>query len=199
MAAVLVLARKFARRKSERTLRFVAFVNEEPPYFQTENMGSWVYAKRCRQRAEKIASMLSLETIGCYSDIPGSQQYPKPFNLLYPSTGNFIGFVGNVASAELVQQVVGTFRRAEPFPSEGAALPEAVSGAGFSDHWSFWQEGYPGVMVTDTAMFRYPHYHGPGDTIDKIDFERMARVVRGLEKVIGALTEASSGVVPEKR
>jgi hypothetical protein len=187
VAAMLCLARQFAARKTDRTLRFVAFVNEEPPYFQTGAMGSWVYAKRCRRRAEKVTAMLALETIGYYDDAPGSQQYPQPFGMLYPSTGNFIGFVGNLRSAGLLQQALTAFRRAEQFPSEGAALPEMVPGVGFSDHWSFWQEGYPGVMVTDTAMFRYPHYHQRSDTADKIDFDRLARVVRGLERVIAVL------------
>jgi hypothetical protein len=150
-------------------------------------MGSRVYAKRCRQRKEKITAMLSLETIGYFSDRPHSQNYPPPFSLIYPSTGDFIGFVGNSTSADLVRGVVRTFRRQEPFPSEGGAPPEALPGVGFSDQWSFWQEGYPALMVTDTAMFRYPHYHKAEDTPDKIDFERMARVVRGLEKVVGGL------------
>jgi hypothetical protein len=190
VAAVLALARRFARRNIARTLRFVAFVNEEPPYFQTEQMGSWVYAKLCRQRNEKVTAMMSLETIGYYTDAPKSQRYPPPMDLIYPSTGNFIGFVGNTGSADLVRQVVGAFRQHEQFPSEGGAPPEAIPGVGFSDQWSFWQEGYPAVMVTDTAMFRYPHYHEAEDTPDKIDFERMARVVRGLEKVVGVLVGA---------
>lgn len=190
VAAVLALARRFAQRKTDRTLRFVAFVNEEPPYFQTAQMGSWVYAQRCRQRNERITAMFSLETIGYYSDDPHSQKYPPPLGLLYPSTGNFIGFVGNTRSGELVRQVVATFRQYEAFPAEGGAPPEAIPGVGFSDHWSFWQEGYPALMVTDTAMFRYPHYHEAEDTPDKIDFERMARVVRGLEKVIAGLATA---------
>jgi len=105
----------------------------------------------------------------------------------YPSEGNFIGFIGNTASRRLVRQVVGAFRQNEQFPSEGAAVPEAIPGVGFSDHWSFRQEGYPALMVTDTAMFRYPYYHEPDDTIDKVDFDRMARVVRGLEKVVAEL------------
>jgi hypothetical protein len=193
VAAVLALARSFAHRRIDRTLRFVAFVNEEPPYFQTEQMGSWVYAKRCRQRNEKITAMLTPETIGYYSDRPGSQKYPAPLNLLYPSTGNFIGFVGNTASADLVRQVVAAFRQHEHFPSEGGAPSEAIPGVGFSDHWSFWQEGYPAVMVTDTAMFRYPHYHEAEDTPDKIDFERTARVVRGLERVVAVLVGGEAG------
>ena len=106
------------------------------------------------------------------------QNYPAPFSMFYPSEGNFIGFVGNTGSRRLVRRAIETFRQNEKFPSEGCALPEAAPGVGFSDQWSFWQAGYPAVMVTDTAMFRYPHYHTPEDTIDKIDFERTARVVR---------------------
>ena len=187
VAGTLALARRFSRLKNDRTVRFVAFVNEEPPYFQTDYMGSRVYARRCRQLGDNIVAMLSLETLGWYDDTPDSQNYPPPFGLLYPSTGNFIGFIGNTASRDLVRRAIGTFRQSEQFPSEGAAVPEAIPGVGLSDQWAFWQEGYPALMVTDTAMFRYPYYHEPDDTIDKVDFDRMARVVRGLEKVVAEL------------
>ena len=191
VAAVLALARMFSKRNTDRTLRFVALVNEEPPYFQTEEMGSLVYTRGCRKRGENVVAMLSLETIGCYSDAAGSQKYPPPFGMLYPSEGNFIGFVGNLESGDLVRQAVETFRKNEKFPCEGCALPEIVPGVGLSDQWSFWQEGYAALMITDTAMFRYPYYHTPEDTIDKIDFDRMARVVRGLEKVVTSLSSAA--------
>ena len=187
VAATLALARRFANRKGDRILRFVAFVNEEKPYAHTERMGSLVYVRRCRERGEGVTAMLSLETIGYYDDAPGSQKYPPPLGLFYPSAGNFIAFVGNLASRELVRKVVGTFRKVEPFPSEGGAFPAIVPRIGDSDHASFWHEGYPALMVTDTANFRYPHYHTPEDTIDKIDFDRLARVVRGLEKVVAEL------------
>jgi Zn-dependent M28 family amino/carboxypeptidase len=190
VAAMLALAGKFAGRQPDRTLRWVGSVNEEPPYFQTRQMGSWLHAKRCRERGEKITAMLSLETIGYYTDAPDSQKYPQPFGMLYPTTGNFIAFVGNIRSAGLVRQVVETFRKHEQFPSEAAALPEPIPGVGFSDQWSFWQHGYPGLMVTDTAMFRYPHYHERTDTVDKVDFDKTARVVRGLEKVVEDLVTA---------
>jgi hypothetical protein len=188
-AALLSLAKSFAHRETDRSLRFVAFVNEEPPYFQTPQMGSWVYARRCHQRGENVTAMLSLETIGYYTDARRSQKYPSPFDLFYPSTGNFIGFVANRKSRDLVHRVIQTFRQNEPFPSQGCALPESVPGIDFSDQWSFWQEGYPAVMVTDTAMCRYPYYHTSDDTPDKIDFQRMARVVRGLQSVIEDLVE----------
>ena len=184
MAATLALARAFAGRHGERTLRLVFFVNEEPPHFQTASMGSWVHARRCRQRGEKVVAMLSLETIGYFSDEAGSQRYPAPFSLFYPSTGDFIAFVGNYASRRLVREVVGSFRRRARFPSEGGALPGFIPGIGWSDHWAFWQEGYPALMVTDTAPFRYPYYHSVYDTPDRLDYDRMARVVSGLEGVV---------------
>ncbi len=187
VAATLALARSFAASAPARTLRFVLFANEEPPHFQSAEMGSLVYARRCRARGENVVAMLSLETIGCYSDEPGSQRYPAPFGLLYPTTGDFIGFVGNYASRRLVRQAIGTFRRHARFPSEGAAVPSFVAGVGWSDHWAFWQEGYCALMVTDTAPFRYLHYHEPSDTPDKLDFDRMARVVRGLRFVVDDL------------
>jgi hypothetical protein len=150
-------------------------------------MGSWVYARHCRSRGDNVTAMLTLETIGCYSDAPASQRYPAFLGRLYPSTGNFIACIGNTRYARLVRQVVRAFRRSEPFPCLGAALPESMSDIGRSDHWPFWQEGYPALMVTDTAPFRYEHYHTAEDTVDKIDFERTARVIRGLASVTADL------------
>ncbi len=183
-AGVLALARILAKSTPTRTLRFVAFVNEEPPHFRTPEMGSRVYAKRCRDRDENIAAMLSLETIGCFSDDEGSQKYPAPLGMFYPSTGNFIAFVGNLKSGSLVRHCVRVFRANAAFPSEGAAVPGFLPGVGWSDHESFWGQGYSGVMVTDTAPFRYPHYHLEGDTPDKVDYDRCARVVDGVEQVV---------------
>jgi Zn-dependent M28 family amino/carboxypeptidase len=187
VAGLLALARRFAKTKPDRTLRFVFFANEEPPYFQTDNMGSLVYARRCRAQKEDIVGMLSLETIGYYSDAKNSQHYPAPFNLFYPSTGNFVAFVGNVKSRALVETCVGSFRRHAEFPSEGGAIPGIVQGVGWSDHWSFWKAGYSALMVTDTAPFRYPHYHLPSDTPEKIDYDRLARVIDGLASVVEEL------------
>ncbi|NIO04213.1 MAG: M28 family peptidase [Proteobacteria bacterium] len=184
VAAVLALNRLLAERKASRTLRFVAFANEEPPFFQSSHMGSLVYARHCRRRGEKVVAMLSLETIGYYSDHEGSQHYPFPFGIFYPSTGNFIGFVGNTLSRRLVRDLVASFRRHAKYPSQGGALPGFIPGIGFSDHWAFWQQGYPAAMVTDTAPFRYPYYHTASDTPEKVQYDRMARVVAGLAGVI---------------
>ena len=184
VATTLALARRFSSTRPARTLRFVAFVNEEPPYFQTEEMGSLVYARACKERGDHVVAMLSMETMGYYTEEENSQQYPFPLSAYYPSTGNFIGFVGNIKSRDLVRRSVGLFRDKADFPSEGAAIFAGIPGVGWSDHWSFWQAGYPALMVTDTAPFRYPHYHEVEDTPDKIDYERLARVVTGLYEVI---------------
>jgi Zn-dependent M28 family amino/carboxypeptidase len=191
VAALLALARRFVRSLPERTLRFVAFVNEEPPHFQTESMGSLRYARRCHERGETIAAMLSLETIGYYDDRRGSQQYPAPLSMLYPDTGNFIGFASNLRSRRLTRRCVRAFRSRTAFPVESASLPEAVPGIGWSDQWSFWQFGWPAVMVTDTAPFRNPHYHTPRDRPDTLDYGRLAAVVEGLAGVVEDLSRRS--------
>jgi hypothetical protein len=187
VAALLALARRARSIQFARTVRFVAFVNEEPPFFTATGMGSRVYARACRERGEMIVAMLSLETLGYYTDAPSSQQYPFPFGLLYPSTGNFVTFVGNFRSRDLLHRAMRAFRQQAKFPSEGAAAPEAIPGIGWSDHWSFWIEGYPAIMVTDTALFRYPHYHTTRDTPDKLTYDRMARVIAGLQEVLTRL------------
>jgi hypothetical protein len=190
VAATLALARRFAGTQPKRTLCFALFTNEEPPYFQTSTMGSVVYANACKARGDHVLAMFSMETIGCYSDAPGSQQYPPILNLVYPSTGNFIAFVGNLKSRALVRETVRSFRELAQFPSEGGAVPGWMTGVGWSDHWAFWQAGYSAVMVTDTAPFRYPHYHRASDTPDKIDYQRTARVVEGMALVIERMANA---------
>ena len=191
VAALLALARRFAGKPSGQTLRFVAFVNEEPPYFQTEQMGSFVYAKHCQARGDQIAGMISLETIGYFTDAPRSQTYPAPgLGLAHPTTGNFIGFVGNTSGREFLKRTLGLFRQQAKIPSEGATLPSFISGVAWSDQWSFWQCGYPNaIMITDTAPFRYPHYHDATDTPDKLEYDRFALVVSGLEKTIAELAK----------
>ncbi len=191
VAAVLELARLLAGQRLDRTVRFVAFVNEEPPFFRTTNMGSFVYAREARARGERIVGMISLETLGYYTDADRSQHYPFPFGLFYPRVGNFIGFVGNITSRRLLRRSIASFRQRTAFPSEGTAAPGWLMGIGWSDHWAFWKQGYAAIMVTDTALFRYPAYHAQADTPEKIDYDRTARVVVGLARVV---VELAGGV-----
>lgn len=188
VAALIELARRFAGKPLPITIRFLAFANEET--YKYETMGSYVYAQSCRKNNDKIVGMFSLEMLGAFSDAEGSQQYPFPFSLFYPSKGNFIGFVGNSASGEFLRKSIGTFRSQCQFPAYGCAAPDWVSDASRSDHLAFWKFGFPALMVTDTSNFRYVHYHGAEDTIDKLDFERMTRVVSGLARTVEALASS---------
>ena len=187
IAAMLAVARALKGRRFARTLRLVAFTNEEPPYFDTDQMGSAEYARLAAARSDRIVAMISLETMGYYSEEPGSQHYPPPFSLIYPHRGNFIAFVGNLESRALVRRAIGTFRRSALFPSEGISAPALVPGIGWSDHASFWKHGWAAIMISDTAPFRNPHYHLPTDTADRLDYLRLARVVTGLDAVVADL------------
>jgi hypothetical protein len=185
-AAVIELARQLAdlQGKTDTRIRLVLFVNEEPPYFQTSDMGSYRYARMLAELREPVIGMISLETLGSFSDKPGSQKYPPPLGLLYPDTGNFIAFVAMTGSRELMRALIGSFRAHTSFPTVGGAAPGAIPGIGWSDHWSFAEFRYPAVMITDTALFRYSHYHKPSDTPDKVDIERLARITHGIERVV---------------
>ena len=184
VAAMLEISRRMASAQPARSVRFVAFVNEEPPFFRTPQMGSRVYAKRIRERGEDIQAMLSLETIGYYSEAKGSQRYPPLFGLFYPDRGDFIAFVGNWGSRALVHRAATAFRSHSDFPLESVTTFALVPGVDWSDHGSFWKYGYRALMVTDTALYRYPHYHTDSDTPDKVNYDALARVTDGLIAVV---------------
>jgi Zn-dependent M28 family amino/carboxypeptidase len=190
VAALLEVGRLLAGARPERSLRLVAFVNEEPPFFPSGDMGSHVYARAARRRGDAIRVMLSLEMLGCYSDRPGSQGYPPFLRWFYPDRGNFIAFVSNLASRRALRETVRAFRAHSDFPCESLATFAFVPGVAWSDQLSFWREGYPAAMVTDTAFHRYPHYHTAQDTPEKLDYARMARVVEGLARTLDRLASA---------
>jgi hypothetical protein len=185
-AAVIELAWLLSdlRGASTRRIRLVLFVNEEPPYFRTEEMGSWQYASALAARKEHVVAMYSLETIGYYSDKPGSQRYPSPFSLIFPDRGDFLAFVGTLSARPLIRASIASFRAHTKFPTIGGVAPASIPGIDWSDHWAFEQAGFPAIMLTDTAPFRYPYYHTAFDTPDRIDYERLARVVKGIELMV---------------
>ena len=187
VAALLEIARMFHAVEPMLTVRFVAFVNEEPPFFWTRNQGSMVYAEAARRRGDDIRLMASLETIGCYSDQPGSQSYPPFFGLFYPNRGNFIGIVSNFGSRPAMQQLAEAFRAQSDFPLQTVSTFRFIPGVSWSDHRSFWRHGYPAVMITDTAFYRYRHYHAPTDTADKLAFPKLAQVTLGLFEAFAVL------------
>jgi len=194
VAGVLELARLISAENTERTVRFIAFANEEPPFFHTEQMGSMAYARTCLASGEKVVAMICLEMIGYYDSRPGSQQYPPPLGALlegiYPSEGNFIAMVSDWRSRPLLHRTIASFRAAAEFPSEGVSLPGWIPGVNWSDHYSFWEHGYPAIMVTDTAMYRNRRYHTTSDTPESLNYDAMSRVVCGLKHSV--LSIASS-------
>lgn len=187
IAGLLEISRFLAQCAPARTVRCVAFVNEEPPFFYWGQMGSLVYAKAARKRGDNIRLMMSLEMLGCYVEESGTQTYPPLLRYFYPDRGNFIAFVSNLKSWKVLKQVVAAFRAHSDFPAESLAAPSFVPGVGWSDQLSFWRQGYSAVMVTDTAFFRYPYYHTERDRADKLNYRGMTRVVEGLQKTIAEL------------
>ncbi|MFW3615434.1 M28 family peptidase [Billgrantia antri] len=171
----------------DRSLHLVAFVNEEVPFFASKSMGSLQYARQAKAEERDIVGMISLEMLGYYTDAPGSQAYPFPLSHFYPDSGDFLAFVSNLASRSLLHRAIGAFRHHAEVPSEGLVAPPQFGDIRRSDHWAFWEAGYPAMMLTDTANFRNPYYHGPEDTHDRLDYPTLARLTESLAATLEAL------------
>jgi len=197
VAALLEIARLLKGVETECTVRFVAFVNEESPFFFREQMGSMVYAREARKRNDDIRLMISLEMLGSYSERPRSQRYPPLFRFFYPDRANFIAFVSNLRSRRTLHRFSAAFRRHSQFPAEHVATFSWIPGVAWSDHLAFWRQGYRALMVTDTAFYRYSHYHAATDLPDELDYISMAAVTQGVAHAVASLarqaTESVSG------
>jgi Zn-dependent M28 family amino/carboxypeptidase len=192
VSVLLELSRLFAGADPALTVRFVAFVNEESPFFTTRQQGSMVYAEAARRRGDNIRLMASVETVGWYSSESGSQNYPPLFKFFYPDRADFIGFVSNFPSRRAMRRLAAAFRENSDFPLETAATCAFVPGVSWSDHRSFWRQGYRAIMITDTAFYRYRHYHRSSDTPDKLAYPELTRVTAGL---FAAFAELARGGV----
>jgi Zn-dependent M28 family amino/carboxypeptidase len=191
VAGLLELARLWKEEAGKKTVRFVAFTLEEPPFYKTDRMGSRVYAKSVKN--ENITAMICLEMLGYYTNKDKSQEYPLSFmKAIYPPIGNFIAVVGNFSSRSLVKRVEKTFKKSTSTPVESISAFEFVTGVDFSDHASFWDEGFPAVMITDTAFYRNPHYHAESDLPDTLDYSTFAQTVWGLYHTLFALDNNST-------
>ncbi|MDP1709242.1 MAG: M28 family peptidase [Gammaproteobacteria bacterium] len=190
IAALLEISRTFVALAPERTVRFVAFVNEESPFFFWETMGSLVYARAARKRGDNIQLMISLEMLGCYSAAEGSQGYPPLLRFFYPDKGDFIALVSDLRSRPLLRRFTSLFRAHSDFPVQQLATFFLVPGVALSDHFSFWRQGYRALMITDTAFYRNRHYHTAGDTPDKIDYVALTRVTEGIHRALAEFSAA---------
>jgi hypothetical protein len=190
VAVLLELCQTLKGYTPQRTLKMIFFVLEEPPAFMTPAMGSYVYAQRARDCGENIVAMISLEMLGYFSDVKGSQAFPLPgMHWLFPDRGNFIGVVGNVHSRELTLAVAEALKAGSEIPVEHLVALPFIPGVGLSDHGPFWKMGFRAVMVTDTAFYRNPNYHGSKDTIETLRFDKMSQIVGGLVHVVEYLTK----------
>ena len=188
VAGLLEIARLASLKAPKRTIRFVAFCLEEPPAYMTRHMGSYVYAQSLSKEGVDVKGMIALEMLGFYRDYKGSQEFPSSLlRLFFPSTANFISFVGDLQSKSFTKEVESAFKAISSFPVEILNTLAVVPGVDFSDHRNFWKFGYPAFMVTDTAFYRNANYHEQGDTAETLDYKRMADVVTGLYKAVSDL------------
>ena len=191
VAMLLVVCKGLLGRRFKRTLRFVAFANEEPLHFSTPTMGSRVYADRCKAAGDTIDVMVCLEMVGYFDTEANSQDYPEELpKFIRPflrSEGDFIAFVADMATRTKLGRFKRAFKKAVKFPVIAAPLPKASQVMWVSDHGPFWDNGYPALMVTDTSWFRNHNYHTMNDTPDTLDYDRMTRVAVGVTEAVAAL------------
>ena len=189
VAVLLAAAREMAESEPHRTIRFVAFANEEPPFFQTSDMGSYANARRSSEMGENIVAMIALDGLGYYDDSDGSQSYPLPgLGFAYSDRADFIGLVTRLSDLSLLKEVSQAFKDKEMIPSESAALPGFLPGVNWSDHWSFWQYDFNAMLITDTLPFRDPAYHSAGDTPERLNYNKMSRLTTVLVHAIDKLS-----------
>lgn len=174
----------------KKRVELVAWTLEEPPHFRTKSMGSWVHADSLKKAGVDVHAMISLEMLAFFSDEPGSQSFPtvclKPF---YPDRGNFIAVIGLMGKGSLTRKIKGAMKGASDLPVKSMNGLRAIPGVDFSDQLNYWDRGYRGVMITDSAFYRNPNYHEVTDTPETLDYVRFAKVVQGIHQAVLALAE----------
>ncbi len=181
VSLLLEIAKFFSDKDLNIDLRFLFFPNEEPPFFETKEMGSVVYVNEILKREEKVELMICLESIGYFREEEKTQEYPFPLNLFYPDKGNFIGIVSNLKSKRWMKKLVEVFKRKTNIPVQYIAFPPVIPGMTFSDHSAFWKAGFNALMITDTAYLRNPNYHTEFDLPETLDYNKLYEVFKGLE------------------
>ena len=191
IAVLLEVSRLLKDHVGSRTMRYVAFACEEPPYFNFDSMGSQHNAREARKRGDKIIGMLCLEMVGYFRDEVGSQAVPptipKFLHRFFPQRGNFLAAVGNLSSWKLAWSFRRGFKRGTRLPLLSLVLPERVNEIRLSDNSSYWDQGYPALMLTDTSYLRNPHYHMASDLPETLDYQRMTLVTEGVAAALKRL------------
>lgn len=185
VAALLALAEKLSNLPLKHRVDLVAYTLEEPPYYRTANMGSARHVSLLKESNVDVKLMIALEMLGYYSEEPGSQDYPVGLlKLFYPTTGNYIAIVGQLGDGKTVRSAKELMRAASDVPVYSINAPRLIPGIDFSDHMNFWDEGYPAIMITDTAFYRNRAYHTVADLPQRLDYQKMASVLQGVFNII---------------
>ncbi len=190
VAGLIELAYLLNKTELPMQVELVAYTLEEPPFFRSEARGSAVHAASLKKQGVQVRAMMSLEMIGYFSDEPNSQSFPNPvLRLFYPSRGNFISIVGNFGQVNLVRKMKRTMQATTSLPVYSINAPGWLPGIDFSDHLNYWKNGFPAVMITDTSFYRNQNYHTAQDTLEKLDYNRMAQVVQAVHATILTLSK----------
>ncbi len=185
VVGLLTLATWLNNKTLKQRIDLVAYTLEEPPYFRSDAMGSARHAIMLTEQQVTVRIMIALEMLGYFSDEAGSQQYPVGLlSLFYPSVGNYVSVVGKTGQGGIVRDIKQRMRASTNLPVHSINAPAFIPGIDFSDHLNYWQQGFPAVMITDTAFYRNKNYHTKDDTPDKLDYVRLAEVLRSVYYVI---------------
>ncbi|HAN76611.1 MAG TPA: peptidase M28 [Bacteroidales bacterium] len=188
VAGVLELARLLSSQKLNRSIDFVAYCLEEPPYFGTKNMGSYMHAKYLNDNKIAVEGMICLEMIGYFSDEPDSQNYPiKLLKYFYGTKGNYITVVNKYSNGNFAKNFSRKMTAQKLLPTKKFSGSAKITGLDFSDHRNYWEFGYSAVMITNTAFYRNPNYHKETDKLETLDLNRMTLVIEEVYRSIISL------------
>lgn len=182
VAGLLEIARMLKQYSPKLKYRIdlVAYTLEEPPFFRTKQMGSYVHAKYLKVNNIPVKAMICLEMIGYFSDEKKSQDYPIGLlKLFYPTKGNFITVVGKMGDGSLTRSVKKSMKEGSAIDVRSISAPPSLPGIDFSDHLNYWKFGYKAIMINNTGFYRNKNYHEKTDTVDSLDFEKMSEVIKG--------------------
>ncbi|MBI5805315.1 M28 family peptidase [candidate division TA06 bacterium] len=195
VAGLLELARLLSKDTLKFRMDFVAYTLEEPPFFRTEYMGSYVHAKSLRDSNVQVKGMVCLEMIGYFSDAPGSQTYPLGLlKLFYGGKGDYITVVGKTGSGKFAKQLTKLMKKNSIVKTRSFKGPVKLAGVDFSDHLNYWKLGFDAVMITNTAFYRNRNYHESTDALETLDIKRMTAVVDELYISLKEMNELNTAI-----
>ncbi|QIL40935.1 M28 family peptidase [Pedobacter sp. HDW13] len=185
VTGLLELARMLKGQKLNHRIDLVAYTLEEPPYFRTEQMGSYIHAKWLKSNKIEVYGMLSLEMIGYFKTEKKSQSYPLGIlSWFYGNKGDYITVIKKFSAGKFANNFTSAFKKGNTILTKTFSGPTSLPGIDFSDHLNYWKFGYSALMITDTSFYRNKNYHQVTDTMETLDINRMAKVIDGVFKTL---------------